>query len=320
MLTKRDNLSLEVNAMKKRVKLTMVLLPLLLGSLLTWSVLTVMAKRQGVPLKGKFAGAGDYFSGQITHLGQFDGVFDPTTCSAVLIAANGDSMIAQFDRQPCPQSFEDLGPQEEMDITGGSGQFSFADGSAFVSIKKNSGGEIGYHGRIDGTLTWRVPDDTHLSARIAARQHLLDINDDGQDELFEYDVAVLEENNESSGSVQWRNGNVVTSLVIKSGISKCDREYNRPYIRLGSTATSYSAGNNDAVQEVQHMAINIIPIYPDSGFDSPLRWTIVTTDPGVLGATAAVGVNHDFDLFRTLNFTDTWPFDGFTSNPCLIIR
>jgi hypothetical protein len=46
---------------------------------------------------------------------------------------------------------------------------------------------------------------------------------------------------------------------------KCDREYKRPFLQLNSTATSWSAGNNEMVQEVQQdVALSISPINSSS--------------------------------------------------------
>jgi len=55
--------------MKSKVKLTKLFLPLVVGALLLFGVLSVLAANQTVPLKGKFSGAGSSFSGQVTQLG-----------------------------------------------------------------------------------------------------------------------------------------------------------------------------------------------------------------------------------------------------------
>ena len=87
-----------------------------------------------VPLKGKFEGVGNNFSGNFTHLGKFTGVFDPDTFTAVWTAANGDTVTNQtisFDL------IEEVEPgvfiyEQSLVITGGTGRFANAVGSADV--------------------------------------------------------------------------------------------------------------------------------------------------------------------------------------------
>ncbi len=87
-----------------------------------------------VPLKGKFEGVGNNFSGKITHLGKFTGVFDPNTFTAVWTAANGDTVTNQtiaFDL------IAEIAPgvfiyEQSLVITGGTGRFANATGFADV--------------------------------------------------------------------------------------------------------------------------------------------------------------------------------------------
>ena len=143
---------------KRKQRLFLLMLPLILGPLLAWSVLTALAGSQTVPLKGQFSGAGNQFSGQITHLGQFDGIFDPDSHSAFFIAANGDMMKASY----CPEESEICDQVQELVITGGTGRFAFAGGSAIVTGDVNPGDGGAYNGRIEGSLTWQVPNDGDL--------------------------------------------------------------------------------------------------------------------------------------------------------------
>ena len=311
--------------MKSKVKLTKLFLPLVVGALLLFGVLSVLAANQTVPLKGKFSGAGSSFSGQVTQLGQFDGVFDPETYSAVWVAANGDTLINQttsfvFVDPNCPQDSQISDWCEyvqELTINGGTGRFAFARGQATVTGFMDPGASGAYNGRIDGTLTWQIPDDEELAARISAPSHPLDIDGDGVEELFAFDVAVTgEDDGGALGSVQWRRNNLVTNFAINNGDLYCDREYDRPVIRLNSTATSWASGNNDEGQEVRRgVSLNISPINPQSAFDYDLRWTIYFTDPELTASSAIY-----LPIVNTIVTTDPWPINGFLNiDPCLVI-
>ena len=48
-----------------------------------------------VPLKGRFAGAGADFSGNFTHIGNFQAMVDLEASTAVWTAANGDTITNQ---------------------------------------------------------------------------------------------------------------------------------------------------------------------------------------------------------------------------------
>lgn len=111
-----------------------------------------------VPIRGRFNGVGETFSGHATHLGRFDGVIDNTTepPNAVWTAANGDTLTN------ITTSFEidfsaPVGPTryrytQTIEFTGGTGRFENASGSAVVA------GTIDvvtfdYDGRINGTIS-----------------------------------------------------------------------------------------------------------------------------------------------------------------------
>ncbi|MFN2142451.1 MAG: hypothetical protein ACK2U5_18330 [Candidatus Promineifilaceae bacterium] len=284
--------------MNRIAKLTKLILPLLLGPLLVWSVLSVLAANRTVPLKGQFSGTGNDFSGQVTQLGRFDGIFNPQTFSAVWVAANGDTLINQttsfaFVDADCPDVANWCEYVLELAIAGGTGRFAFSQGQASVTGFMDPAPGGAYNGRIDGLLTQQVPDDADLAARISAHRHPLDVDGDGEDELFEFDVAVDGENDGTAmGSVQWRSSNLVTNFAITDGDLFCDREYDRPAIRMRSTATTWATGNNDAGQDGQHgvAALTVSPISPESGFNYDLRWTIFFTDPELTASAANIYV------------------------------
>jgi hypothetical protein len=107
-----------------------------------------------IPLKGEFEGVGNDFAGRMTHLGRFTGVFDPTTASAEWTAANGDTVTNQTT------SFvfvEQLGPtlfryEQTLVITGGTGRFAGATGSATVTGVYDLG-TLAYDGQLEGTMS-----------------------------------------------------------------------------------------------------------------------------------------------------------------------
>lgn len=105
-----------------------------------------------VPLKGRFAGAGADFSGNFTHIGKFQGVADLEARTAVWIAANGDTITNQtiaFDlvEEVTPGVFR---YEQTLVITGGTGRFANATGSATAT------GLINMAGVYDGKLTGRI--------------------------------------------------------------------------------------------------------------------------------------------------------------------
>jgi hypothetical protein len=96
-----------------------------------------------VPLKGSLGGDPDGFSGNFTHLGRFDGVFDPVTFTAVWTAANGDTVEVQTTSFALVDCLDDPPPLDPADcevwtyvqiliITGGTGRFDNATGSGMV--------------------------------------------------------------------------------------------------------------------------------------------------------------------------------------------
>jgi len=87
-----------------------------------------------VPLSGRFAGGGADFSGTLTHLGRFEGVFDADASAAVWTAADGDTVT---NRTVSFVLEEELSPgvfryEQELIITGGTGRFARTSGSATV--------------------------------------------------------------------------------------------------------------------------------------------------------------------------------------------
>jgi hypothetical protein len=110
-----------------------------------------------VPLKGSLGGDSSGFSGIFTHLGKFDGVFDPATFTAVWTAANGDTVTVQttlFVTGDClnPPDCYVLTYVQELTITGGTGRFYNATGSATVEGVFNfATGE--FHGYLKGTIS-----------------------------------------------------------------------------------------------------------------------------------------------------------------------
>ncbi|MEM6597963.1 MAG: hypothetical protein AAF635_07310, partial [Cyanobacteria bacterium P01_C01_bin.69] len=99
---------------------------------LSWGSAAVASST--LPLKGQFEGVGNNFSGTITPLGDFTGVFDPITLSAIWTTTDGETVTNQtiaFD------PVEELAPnifnyEQFLIITGGTGPFSDAAGSADV--------------------------------------------------------------------------------------------------------------------------------------------------------------------------------------------
>lgn len=112
-----------------------------------------------VPLKGSLGGDTYGFSGNFTHLGRFDGVFDYTNFTAVWTAANGDEVYVQttvFETE-CLDPSEDPTTcvatyVQELIITGGTGRFYNATGSASVEGVINlATGE--FHGYLKGRIS-----------------------------------------------------------------------------------------------------------------------------------------------------------------------
>jgi hypothetical protein len=96
-----------------------------------------------VPLKGSIGGDSYGFSGNLTHFGRFDGVFNPIDWTAVYTAANGDTVTTQTidfvpdvclddPPPPDPADCEVSTYVQELIITGGTGRFANAIGNATV--------------------------------------------------------------------------------------------------------------------------------------------------------------------------------------------
>ena len=110
-----------------------------------------------VPLKGSLGGDSNGFSGNFTHLGRFDGLFDPATFTAVWTAANGDTVTVRtdlFELGDClnPPDCYVFTYVQELTITGGTGRFENATGSGTVEGVINlATGE--FHGYLKGTIS-----------------------------------------------------------------------------------------------------------------------------------------------------------------------
>jgi hypothetical protein len=112
-----------------------------------------------VPLKGSLGGDSFGFSGNFTHLGRFDGLFDFQTFTAVWTAANGDEVYVQtiFFETECLDPSEDpltcvATYVQDLIITGGTGRFANAEGSATVEGVFNlATGE--FDGYLKGTIS-----------------------------------------------------------------------------------------------------------------------------------------------------------------------
>lgn len=107
-----------------------------------------------VPLKGRFAGIGADFSGNFTHIGNFQGAVDLEASTAVWTAANGDTITNQTTAFVL---VEEVTPgvyryEQTLVITGGTGRFANATGSATATglINVVTGA---YDGKLVGTIS-----------------------------------------------------------------------------------------------------------------------------------------------------------------------
>ena len=143
---------------------TIVLVVLLLGALLAPGALAEQPNKE-VPLKGDFVGVGGDFSGNFSHLGRFEGVIDVNTFAAVWTAANGDTVTNQtifFEIDFSDEVAPGVYPYEQtIVITGGTGRFTDAMGSAFIEglVEVDLATfEIGeYDGHLEGAITQPGP-------------------------------------------------------------------------------------------------------------------------------------------------------------------
>jgi hypothetical protein len=133
-----------------RILLTLILLSFCAMGSGALSTLPVQAA-DTVPLKGYFAGAGADFSGNFTHIGNFQGVVDLVASTAVWTAANGDTITNQTTAFVL---VEEITPgvlyryEQTLVITGGTGRFANATGSATATGLINV-----VTGAYDGELT-----------------------------------------------------------------------------------------------------------------------------------------------------------------------
>ncbi|MCE7979785.1 MAG: hypothetical protein DYG89_01220 [Caldilinea sp. CFX5] len=98
-----------------------------------------------VPLKGRFAGVGADFSGNFTHIGNFQGVADLEARTAVWTAANGDTITNQTTSFVL---FEEVTPgvfryEQTLVITGGS-----ATAAGLINLVTGA-----YDGVLTGTIS-----------------------------------------------------------------------------------------------------------------------------------------------------------------------
>jgi hypothetical protein len=124
-----------------------------------------LAMRPGkeVPLKGDFAGVGAEFSGNFSHLGRFEGLItgaEPTT--AEWTAANGDTVTNQttsFVIDFAGGTFPVFPYEQTLEITGGTGRFAGAAGSATVTgnIDLSNPDVPVYDGHLEGTISQPGP-------------------------------------------------------------------------------------------------------------------------------------------------------------------
>ncbi len=122
------------------------------------AVMPTLARQSQVPMSGSFSGVGANFSGNVTHLGRFEGVIDNTTLppNAVWTAANGDiltnittSFVIDFSAPIEP----DVYPYTQtIEFTGGNGRFQDATGSAEITGTINVV-TFAYNGHLDGTIS-----------------------------------------------------------------------------------------------------------------------------------------------------------------------
>lgn len=142
----------------KNNKLFRMAVPLFVALIFLALVVPALAAEQ-MALKGKFRGVGNDFSGVAMQLGRFDGLLDPITATAVWTFANGDTLTNQTTSF---ELVEEIKPGvytyvQIIEITGGSGRFEDATGSATVTGLYNLvTGK--YHGLINGSLS--IPNDS----------------------------------------------------------------------------------------------------------------------------------------------------------------
>ena len=110
-----------------------------------------------VPLKGSLGGDSNGFSGNFTHLGRFDGVFDPATFSAVWTAANGDTVLVQttfFGAVDClnPPDCTVNTYVQRLEIRNGTGRFLNASGGGTVEGVFNFA-TLEFYGYLKGTIS-----------------------------------------------------------------------------------------------------------------------------------------------------------------------
>ena len=143
--------------LRKVVKIALVLM--LLGALVAPAAVAKQPDKQ-VPLKGDFVGVGAEFSGNFSHLGQFEGLADSATFTATWTAANGDtvtnattSFVIDLEDQVAPGVFT---YEQTIVITGGTGRFQDATGEAHITGTIDPVGFV-YDGHLMGTISQPGP-------------------------------------------------------------------------------------------------------------------------------------------------------------------
>jgi len=104
-----------------------------------------------IPLKGSYTGTGSNFSGNLTHLGLFQGTVTSAT-TETFVAANGDKIfvtVTSFTTGATATN-GDTPYTETFTVTGGTGRFVNESGSATVTGVIHSNGS--YTGNVDGSV------------------------------------------------------------------------------------------------------------------------------------------------------------------------
>ena len=142
-----------------RLRITTLLIGLgMLLLLFSVAVPAAFAQTASVPMRGKFSGVGEAFSGNATHLGRFEGVIDNTTAppNAIWTAANGDtlsnittSFVIDFSAPVAPDVYRYT---QTIEFTGGTGRFQNASGTASITGTIDIS-TFAYDGRISGSIS-----------------------------------------------------------------------------------------------------------------------------------------------------------------------
>jgi len=107
-----------------------------------------------VPLQGRFVGVGADFSGNFTHIGNFQGVVNLVASTAIWTAANGDTITNQTTAFVLVEEVTSgvFRYEQTLLITGGTGRFANATGSA-TAMGLINGVTGAYDGELIGTIS-----------------------------------------------------------------------------------------------------------------------------------------------------------------------